>query len=299
MPRSMTGFARVQAETPEFCLTLGIKSVNHRSLDLQIRLPPELEPFEMAARQAVKRKIARGYVQVTAALQVLVPPEVRINRGLVEAYLAAYRDVAREYGITAEPDLNVLFRLPGIVAFSGADAERSGGLEKALLETLERALDELTVSREREAAGIVEEMIRRSCSIEAGLAQISRLREGLTSLLAERLAQKISELIKGAAVDLQRVLQEAAFAADRTDISEEVQRLQAHNHQLQELLAPPSSPGEVGKKLDFLLQEMNREANTILSKTSGIGEMGLAITDLGLAIRAEIEKIREQAMNLE
>jgi uncharacterized protein (TIGR00255 family) len=295
----MTGFARVQIETSEFCLTLGIKSVNHRSLDLQIRLPPELEPFEMAARQAVRKKITRGYVQVTAALESLVPPQVHINRGLVEAYLSVYRDVAREYGITAEPDLNLLFRLPGIVALVGADAEKSRGWEKALLEALERALDELTLSREREAAGIVEEMMRRSCSIEAGLAQILRLREGLTSVLAERLAQKISELIKGAAVDPQRVLQEAAFVADRTDISEEVQRLQAHNHQLREVLAPSSSPGEVGKKLDFLLQEMNREANTILSKTSGIGETGLAITDFGLAIRAEIEKIREQAMNLE
>ena len=162
--------------------------------------------------------------------------------------------------------------------------------------TLDRALDELDRAREREAAGIVEEMMRRSQAIDAGLDRIEELRCGLTQSLAERLAQKLSELLKGIGLDPQRVLQEAALLADRSDISEEVQRLRAHNRQLRALLA---SSGELGKKLDFLLQEMNREANTTVSKTSGIGESGLTITDLGLSLKAEIEKIREQGMNLE
>lgn len=296
MPRSMTGFARLQTETPEFCLTLSVKSVNHRSLDLQLRLPAELEAFEMAARQAIKKKVARGYLQVTANLEMRGPATVKIKRQIVEGYLAAYRELAQEYGINAEPDLSALFRMPGIVTFGEPDQGHNENLEKALLETLDRALDDLARAREREAAGMVEEMRQRSQAIDGGLDRIQQLRQGLTQRLAERLVQKLSELLKAAAVDPQRVLQEAALLADRSDISEEVQRLRAHNHQFGELIA---APGEIGKKIDFLLQEMNREANTIVSKTSGIGEPGLEITDIGLGLKAEIEKIREQAMNLE
>jgi len=299
LPRSMTGFARVQTETPEFRLSVNIKSVNHRSLDLQVRLPPELEPFEMGVRQAVKKRVARGYIQVNASVTLQAPAQVHIKQEIVEAYLNAYRELAKTHAILAEPDLNVLFRLPGVMAFDEAGEGPPAGLEKALAQTLDRALDELACSREREATGIVEEMLRRSQAIESSRAGIEQLRQGLTPFLMERLTQRLSELLKSAAVDPQRILQEAAFISDRTDISEEVQRLGAHNNQLRALITPSSASAEVGKKLDFLLQEMNREANTILSKTSGIGEAGLAITDLALAARAEIEKIREQAMNLE
>jgi uncharacterized protein (TIGR00255 family) len=295
----MTGFARVQTETPEFRLSVNIKSVNHRSLDLQVRLPPELEPFEMGVRQAVKKRVARGYIQVNASVTLQAPAQVHIKQEIVEAYLNAYRELAKTHAILAEPDLNVLFRLPGVMAFDEAGEGPPAGLEKALAQTLDRALDELACSREREATGIVEEMLRRSQAIESSRAGIEQLRQGLTPFLMERLTQRLSELLKSAAVDPQRILQEAAFISDRTDISEEVQRLGAHNNQLRALITPSSASAEVGKKLDFLLQEMNREANTILSKTSGIGEAGLAITDLALAARAEIEKIREQAMNLE
>ena len=296
MPRSMTGFARVQAETPEFCLTLSVKSVNHRFLDVQIRLPAELEAFEMAARQAIKKKVARGYLQVNAALEMRGAAMVRIKRHVVEGYLAAYRELAAEYGIATEPDLNAVFRLPGIMSFGEPDQGRTADLEKVLLETLDRALDELARARDREAAGIVEEMQQRSRAIESSIERIQQLRDGLTQKLADRLAQKLAELLKAAAIDPQRILQEAALLADRSDISEEVQRLRAHNEQLRALI---TGSGDVGKKTDFLLQEMNREANTIVSKTSGIGEQGLSITDIGLALKAEIEKIREQAMNLE
>ena len=296
MPRSMTGFARVETETPEFRLTVSVKSVNHRFLDLQMRMPAELEAFEMTARQAIKKKVARGYLQLSAGLEMRAQVSLRIKRDIVEGYLNAYRELAREHGIAAEPDLGGLLRLPGIVSFGEPEAAPNGALEKALVETLDRALDELARAREREAAGIVAEMLARSQSIDGSLERIERVRAGLTQVLAERLAQKLSELLKAAALDPQRILQEAALLADRSDVSEEVQRLRAHNEQLRALIA---SPGEVGKKLDFLLQEMNREANTIVSKTSGIGEAGLEITDLGLALKAEIEKIREQGMNLE
>ncbi|HME90843.1 MAG TPA: DUF1732 domain-containing protein, partial [Myxococcaceae bacterium] len=193
-------------------------------------------------------------------------------------------------------DLSALFRLPGILSYGETDRARSAEMQKALLETLARALDELSRVREREAAGIIEEMERRSQAIGSGVERIEQLRDGLTLRLADRMELKLSELLKTVGLDPQRLMQEAAFLADRSDISEEVQRLRAHNEQLCALLR---SPGEIGKKIDFLLQEMNREANTILSKTSGIGDTGVSITDVGLALKAEIEKIREQGMNLE
>lgn len=296
MPRSMTGFARVQTESPEFSLTLSIKSVNHRSLDLQVRFPAELEGFEMAARQVVKKNVARGSLQLSASLEMRIAPALRIKRHVVEGYVEAYRQVAREHGIAAEPDLNGIFRLPGVVTLGEPGEAPVEGLEKALLEALDRALGELNRAREREAAGIVEEMLERSRSIDASLDRIEQLRDNLMPILADRFNQRLAEWLKTVAVDPQRVLQEAALLADRSDVSEEIQRLRAHSAQLRGLI---TSPGEAGKRLDFLLQEMNREANTIVSKTSGIGESGLQITDLGLALKAEIEKIREQGMNLE
>ena len=296
MPRSMTGFARVQTETPEVSLVVSIKTFNHRYLDLQMRLPAELEPFELAARTRIKQKVARGSVQLSASVEMRGAATVRVKRNIVEGYLGAYRELAREYGISAAPDLSALFRLPGVVSFDDGNADRNATLERALLEALDRALEELARVREREATGIVSEMGERSQKIDASLDGIERFREGLTRLLAERLTQRLGELLKTAAPDPQRLLQEAALIAERSDISEELQRLRTHNRQLRGMLA---SEGEVGKKLDFLLQEMNREANTIVSKTSGIGDTGIKITDFGLALKAEIEKIREQAMNLE
>ncbi len=296
MPRSMTGYARVETQTPEFRLLVSVKSVNHRGLEVQMRLPAELEAFEIAARQAIRKSVGRGSLQINASLELRGGAGIRVKRELAAAYLAAWRELAGEHGIAAEPDLGALFRLPGIVSLSEPAETVNTGLEAALLQTLDRALQELARSREQEAAGIVEEMEGRSRQIDEALGRIEAIREGLGRALAQRLAQRLSELLQAIAVDPQRILQEAAFLADKSDISEEVQRLKAHNRQLREHLA---APGEVGKKLDFLAQEMGREANTLLSKTSGLGQEGLQITDLGLAIKAGVEKIREQGMNLE
>ena len=294
MARSMTGYARVQTETDGFRLSVGIKSLNHRFLDVQMRLPPELEAFELAARQRVKQRVGRGVLQVSASVEMRAAAALKIRRDLVEGYIAAYRELAREHNLPGEPDLATLFRLPGIVTFGEATESPNGDLEKVLLETVDRALDQLTTVREREATGIIEEMLARSAAIDGSLNRIEEIRQGLTAALAARLNQKLAELVPS--IDPGRVLQEAAMLAERSDISEEVQRLRAHIQQLRDLVA---SSSEVGKRIDFLAQEMNREANTIVSKTSGIGGAGLSITDLGLSLKAEIEKIREQGMNLE
>jgi uncharacterized protein (TIGR00255 family) len=165
-----------------------------------------------------------------------------------------------------------------------------------MLEMLDEALAALNAFREREGAEIAVVMRARNDEIRSAAARLGGIRERAVEYFHARLNDRLADLLKPAALDPQRLAQEAAILADKSDIGEEIARLGIHARQVDELL---SGGVEIGKKLDFLLQEMNRETNTILSKTSGIGDVGLEITALGLAIKADIEKIREQALNLE
>jgi uncharacterized protein (TIGR00255 family) len=218
-----------------------------------------------------------------------------LNRGLLEAYLNAFQEAADAHGLDAEPDLNAALRVPGMFA-AATEAEPDESLAATLTEALEDALGQLNAFREREGAEIAKEMREQNARVTATAAELERIREGAAEAFQGRLADRLKDLLKGAQVEPQRLAQEAAILADRSDIGEELARLRIHSTQLGALL---DSGGEVGKKLDFLLQEMNRETNTILSKTNGIGETGLRITELGLAAKADIEKIREQSLNLE
>ena len=151
--------------------------------------------------------------------------------------------------------------------------------------------------REREGRELVEVMLARNSSIAVAAERIAEIRSGAVNAFHARLRERLADLLGGANLDPQRLAQEAAMLADRSDIGEEISRLQIHSRQVEELLS--GNAAEVGKKLDFLLQEMNRETNTMLSKTAGIGEIGLGITEHALAAKADIEKIREQSLNLE
>jgi uncharacterized protein (TIGR00255 family) len=161
---------------------------------------------------------------------------------------------------------------------------------------LEEATQTLNQFRAREGAELAELVREQNLVIAQGAREMEQIRAGATSAFQARLTERLQELLQNSTLDPQRIAQEAAVLADRSDIGEEISRLQIHSRQLNEIL---DAGGEVGKKLDFLLQEMNRESNTILSKTGGIGDLGLRITELALASKAAIEKIREQALNLE
>jgi uncharacterized protein (TIGR00255 family) len=174
--------------------------------------------------------------------------------------------------------------------------ELDSSLEAVLAAAVEDAMESLTRFREREGAELGRIMLDRNQAIAEAAEKMERLRASALPAFQARLNERLGDLLKGAAVEPQRLAQEAAVLADRSDIGEETARLKIHSQQLGALL---SGGGEVGKQLDFLLQEMNRETNTILSKTNGIGEAGLGITDLALAVKSDIEKIREQSLNLE
>jgi uncharacterized protein (TIGR00255 family) len=294
--RSMTGFARVQKTTDHGDIAVSLKSVNHRGLDLHFHLGAELDSLEHVMRATLKRAVLRGHVDVRCA--VLRPANGAsgsLNLPLFRSYLAAFRKAAAEEGIDAQPDLNRILLLPGILGASDQLAPDTTA-EKAILAALQEAIDMLNQFREREGAELAAFIREQNAAIMTGGEEMHRIRAGAIPAFQKRLIEKLQELLGNTMIDPQRLAQEAALLADRGDIGEEISRLQIHSRQLNEIL---ESGGEVGKRLDFLLQELNRETNTILSKTSGLGELGLRITELALASKAAIEKIREQALNLE
>ncbi|MGI8987958.1 MAG: YicC/YloC family endoribonuclease [Bryobacteraceae bacterium] len=293
--RSMTGFARVRKALPGGELAVGLKSVNHRGLDLHFRMPPQLDGFEHAIRAAIKSRVLRGHVQVNVSLTREECVESKLNRELLRAWLAAFSDAAEHSGIESKPDLNAAFRIPGMFQVGTADAA-GPEFEADLLAATTEAIGILNDFREREGASLARELHERSRSVQDLAARMEAIREGATAAFEKRLKERLGELLGNTAIEPHRLAQEAAILADRSDISEELIRLKTHAAQVDALL---DEGGETGKKLDFLLQEMNREANTILSKTGGLGELGLTITDLALAAKAEIDKIREQALNIE
>jgi uncharacterized protein (TIGR00255 family) len=292
----MTGFARVRKIRPEGEIVVSIKSVNHRGLDMHFHMAPELDPFESAIRNAIKAQVARGHLQIHAAFNPSQPGQASsLNRSLLQAYLQAFRDAAAEFGGKQLPDLNAALRVPGMLQVAEA-SEADAALEQPLLQAVGEALELLNRFREREGAAMSAEMRQRCAALGNLAAQMEKIRSRATLSFQKRLTQRLRELLRGAALDPQRLAQEAALLAERSDISEELVRLKTHSAQLEKLL---TTGGEIGKRLDFLLQEMNRESNTILSKTNGLGELGLTITDLALAAKAEIDKMREQSLNLE
>lgn len=295
--RSMTGYARVRrtGEPGEVILTL--KSVNHRAFDLHAHIATELEPFEPALRGLVRNAISRGHIDLRASFTALHPaPASGLNRPLFEAYLKAIEEARELYGIAGQPDLQAALRLPGMLTSADEDADAPDGLEQLVLETAQEALEALNIFREREGASIRTILKGHNTAVRRDAAEIEQCRKPAVEHFHARLRERLAELLAGVSIEPQRLAQEAALLADRSDITEELDRLLVHSRELDVLL---DKGGELGKKLDFLMQEMNRETNTILSKTSGVGELGLRITALGLEIKANIERIREQALNLE
>ena len=294
--RSMTGFARVRRSTDQGELVVSLKSVNHRGLDLRFHTSAELDPFENAMRTLLSRRLTRGHVDVRVSFdRVAGTNVVGLNRPLLEAYIEAFSQAAKEHRLSAEPDLNFAFRLPGMLA-EPVERELGGGMEQAVLDALTEAVDVLGAFREREGQQLVQDIRPRVSAIGEAATRMEEIRSRALPQFQERLEKRLGELLEGVSLEPQRLAQEAAVLADRSDIGEELARLKIHASQLEEML---DAGGEVGKRMDFLMQEMHRETNTILSKSNGVGETGLEITDLGLAVKSDIEKIREQTLNLE
>jgi uncharacterized protein (TIGR00255 family) len=290
----MTGFAQAKGQVNgQLSFTLSLKSVNHRFLDVHFRTPSDSDALEMKFRRILKEKLARGHIELTLNLERSGGDTFSPNRTMVAGYIQAYRSAAAEFGLSAEPDLNAILRIPGALESAALPPEEQ--LEASVLAKLEEALERLNQMREEEGRGIERELRQRMAHVQQAGTGVEKHRHAAVKVYAEKLRSRMQELI-GSQVEPERILQEAALLADRSDIHEELVRLENH---VQHFLGLLDQGGEVGKKLDFLLQEMNREANTLLSKTSGLTGEALTITELGLSMKADIEKAREQVQNLE
>src|SRR5215203_4605780 len=284
--KSMTGYGKGMVAGDDFSVSVDLKTVNNRFLDIHLRVGSELASLEPVIKKRVTSRLSRGRVDVTVSIERAAQIAYELNRPLLAGYVSALKQMQQDFDIAGELDINVLARIPGAIqpTRNGIDERMITALEQAL----DQALDELEKMRLQEGEALKKELSDRVQKIEKLVPVIEASAAGLADAYRLRLQKRIGELLNRGGqvieIDPVRLAQEVAYLADRSDVSEEMVRLRSHLSQFQEAL---DSPGEAGKMLDFLLQELNREANTTLSKS----------TDL--AIKAEVEKLREQVQNVE
>ena len=277
----------------DFSVSVDLKTVNNRFLDIHLRVGSELASLEPSIKKRITSRLTRRRVDVTVSVERAAQVAYELNRPLIAGYITALKQLQQDFNIAGELDINVLARIPGALqpARNGIDGKVITGLEQAL----DQALEELEKMREQEGEALKNELRDRVRKIETLVPVIEASAAGLADAYRLRLQKRIGELLNRGGqiveVDPVRLAQEVAYLADRSDVSEEMVRLRSHLSQFQEAL---DAPGEAGKMLDFLLQELNREANTTLSKSTD-----LVIKEAGLAIKAEVEKLREQVQNVE
>ena len=297
---SMTGYAQARGEVNGWAIRVSVKSVNHRFLDLKVRLPEGFDLYELRLRQVVRERIHRGHVDVHVGVEPGAAMPIHVNRELVQAYLKAADELRLQTAVTAELDVVALLRLPGVIGGLAPAVPETEEQQEELGRTLDacllEALGRLDEMRRAEGRHLVDDLRGRLVRIGELTEEVRGLVTTLRPAFARRLDARLKDMLGSTALDPARLAQEAAILAERSDISEELDRLRSHLQQFGKLL---DGAGELGKKLDFLLQEMHREANTMLSKTPGVESEALAITGIGLEIKAEIEKLREQVQNIE
>lgn len=291
--KSMTGFGRGQASSPNFNVAVELKTVNNRFLDVHIRLNAEQSALESVVKKRISSRLTRGRVDVALTIERTDVITYELNRPLLAGYLNAMRQMQVEFGLANEPDLNVIARLPGVM--QPARENNQEELLEVVGQALDAALDGLEQMRGNEGRELATEMNLRLMEIERQIPVIEDSAADVLENYRARLNKRIGELLsrdgQGVELDPARLAQEVAYLADRSDVTEELARLRSHLTQFRQII---NEGQEAGKKLDFLLQEINREANTVLSKATD-----LVIKEAGLAIKGAAEKLREQVQNVE
>lgn len=291
MLKSMTGYGKGTAAGDDFSVTVDLRSVNNRNLDIHWRAPQDLAPLEIALKKQVQAAVSRGRVDVNISFTQTGSTVYELNRPLIRGYLDALRTMRDEFGLEGEPDLATISRLPNVLIAPTGNGNLSEAAIQGVETALTHALTALVAMRAVEGHELQKELIARVEKIQSHVALIEADSAGVVEAYREKLRARISELLDKTTIDEARLAQEVAYLAERSDITEEIARLKSHLIQLRELI---NGDGEIGKKLDFLLQETNREANTVLSKSAE-----LSICDAAIEIKTEVEKLREQAQNVE
>jgi uncharacterized protein (TIGR00255 family) len=292
MISSMTGFGAADGTLGDARASVEIRTVNHRFFSPNLKLPSALARWENEIREVLRQKIARGHVTLTARVDRTVGTSPVINEARLVEYAVALREIQRSHSLGGEVDLATLLRLPDVVASSG-EAEMDVGVGEALVAIVNRAVDNLTSMRRAEGAQLAAFLVERVAAVETRLARVEKRAPVRLKEHHERVTRTVSELIGAAGADPQRIAQEIAILADKLDVAEELDRFRSHLAAFRET-AQSKTSDPVGKRLGFILQEMVREANTIGSKANDA-----QIQEDVIAIKEELERIREQVENLE
>ena len=291
--KSMTGFGRGAVSGENFAVSVEIKAVNNRFLDLNLRLANELQTLEANLKRQIQNRLSRGRVDVFVNYERTSEIAYELNRPLISGYISALKQMQEEFSLTGEPDFNYIARLPNALQTKAEEVgeDFAGGIEAAV----NLALEELEAMRETEGESLKNDLNNLLSEIENHLPKIEAEMGNVADEYQKRLTKRINDLLAKSdsqiEIDGARLAQEVAYLADRSDISEEITRLKSHIEQYRQIM---SEEKEVGKRLDFLTQELNREANTIASKTNN-----LIVKESALQIKSAIEKIREQIQNIE
>jgi uncharacterized protein (TIGR00255 family) len=289
---SMTGYGSGSAQKEALAVTVEIRTVNHRFLDLHIRLSREYLFLEGEIQQLIRGALDRGRVEVSTTIQNANSGAVQINSSLVKGYLEAAAKLKQEFNLQDSLDMKSILSLPGILQNRDTVTDNAGTISELVHKSVKEAVDGVLQMRRKEGEALRADMMRNLAGVEESARQIRELSVNSAPEYLQKLQDRLKQLLpQGSGMDPQRLAQEAALLADKCDISEEVARLKSH---IQQYYALIDGKEKAGKKLDFLLQELQREANTILSKSGD-----LEISRNAIAIKADIEKLREQVQNVE
>ena len=292
MIKSMTGFGRCEKVTEEYKLSVEMKAVNHRYLDMSIKMPKKFNYFEAGIRNLLKNDIQRGKVDVFINYEDYTENKMslRYNASLAAEYMEYFKKMEEQFGIANDIKVSVLSRMPEVLTMEEVPDDEDS-MWKLLSEVVEEAAGSFVESRVREGEHLKNDLLGK---LDYMLEQVAFIEERSPGVVAEyrmKLEEKVHELLESASIDEGRIATEVTIFADKICVDEETVRLRSHiEHTRKELLAG----GSVGRKLDFIAQEMNREANTILSKAND-----LEISEHAIILKTEIEKVREQIQNIE
>ena len=289
----MTGFGRGAVTESNFSVTVELKTVNNRFLDISLRLSSEMQALETEIKRLISGRLSRGRVDVNLQYERSEEINYELNRPMIVGYLSAMKQMQEEFDLSGEPDINVIAKLPNVMVAKKDDLSEAFAF--AVSTAVNTALEDLEKMRASEGEMLKAELESRLAGIEQHLPLIETEAASISEEYRLRLSRRISDMLAKSEsqieLDQGRLAQEIAFLSDRADISEEIARLTTHIEHFRTIM---DEDKEVGKRLDFLTQELNREANTITSKTNN-----MVVKENALAIKSEIEKIREQVQNVE
>ena len=292
MIKSMTGFGRGEAAGVRYVVRIELKAVNHRYLDIFLRIPKQYSQAEEVLRRVISERVSRGRIDAAVSVEEFEQKErnVQVNAPLLQGYVRALEGIKGLLGSDEAITLSQILTLPGVLEVEEPECDWED-LQQVLGQAAAAALDDLEQMRAAEGERLCADLREKIARIEGLLAQIAQIAPQVVEDYRERLSERLRDLLHGTTLTEERFMAEVALFADRCSIDEELVRLGSHTHQLKELL---HSTQPVGRKLDFLIQEMNREVNTIGSKGSNVQIAGLVVE-----LKSELEKVREQVQNIE